>query len=72
MRTLISEKLRDVLLNKKATLELYENLIDKHKEMQPLSSNTPSSYGRVQNKFDQETDREIKVSKDTDSQCKSI
>ena len=72
MRSLISEKLRNVLLNKKATLELYENLIDKHKEMQPSRSNTPSSYGRVQDKFDQEVDREVKVSKDTGSQCKSI
>lgn len=71
MRTLISEKLRNVLLNKEATLELYEKLIDKHKEMQPLKSNTPSSYGRVQDKFHQEFDKE-KDSTDTDSQCKSI
>lgn len=72
MRTLISEKLKTVLLNKKATLELYENLIDKHKEMQPVRSNTPSSYGRVQDKFAQELDSEVKDSTDTDSQCKSM
>lgn len=72
MRTLISEKLRKVLLNKDTTLELYENLIDEHREMQPSRSNAPSSFSHVQEKFDKELTKEAKDSTDTDSQCKSI
>lgn len=67
MRTLISEKLRNVLLNKKETLELYENLIDEHREIQPSTLNEPSSYSHVQDKLDKELGKEIKDSTDTDS-----